>query len=331
MKKEKSLLFITSSCLGDAVLTTGVLARLVEENPGLQVTIACGPVPAPLFEAVPQLKGCLVIKRASFARHWFRLWRKVVPQKWTYIVDFRGTALSFFLRCTGKRWVWRSAHKRGHQVERVAQVLGVEQSLRLPPSPFLWTDPSHEQVADDLFQNKTPVIAISPASNWPPKTWPLSHWQALLPELVGESGLFPGARVLLMGAAHERPSLEPLMAALPQIHWIDTVGQMPLLSLYACLKRCQLFVGNDSGLMHLAAASGVPTVGLFGPTNAAQYGPWGRLTQVAQTPGGWENLREKALAQPQSSLMTDLTPALVLEKISGLLAEAMVESKAPLF
>jgi ADP-heptose:LPS heptosyltransferase len=53
----------------------------------------------------------------------------------------------------------------------------------------------------------------------------------------------------------------------------------------ACLARVALFVGNDSGLMHLAAAAGAPTLGLFGPTPADEYGPAGRRTAVAVARG----------------------------------------------
>ncbi len=49
------------------------------------------------------------------------------------------------------------------------------------------------------------------------------------------------------------------------------------------LRRAALFIGNDTGLMHIAAASGAPTVGLFGPSPAARYAPWGARTAVAQT------------------------------------------------
>jgi heptosyltransferase-3 len=49
------------------------------------------------------------------------------------------------------------------------------------------------------------------------------------------------------------------------------------------LRRCALFIGNDTGLMHLAAAAGTPTLGLFGPSPVARYAPWGRYTGVAST------------------------------------------------
>src|SRR5438045_3710212 len=73
---------------------------------------------------------------------------------------------------------------------------------------------------------------------------------------------------------------------------IDLVGRTDLLTAAAVLRRCALFIGNDTGLMHLAAAAGTPTLGLFGPSAVEQYAPWGRRTAVARTeityPSGYD-------------------------------------------
>ena len=66
---------------------------------------------------------------------------------------------------------------------------------------------------------------------------------------------------------------------------IDLCGRLSLAEVAACLARCALFVGNDSGLMHLAAAAGTPTLGLFGPSRADEYAPAGRCTAFVAAPG----------------------------------------------
>jgi ADP-heptose:LPS heptosyltransferase len=66
----------------------------------------------------------------------------------------------------------------------------------------------------------------------------------------------------------------PLLAALSGA--VDLVGAVSLPEAVAVLQRAALFIGNDSGLMHLSAAAGAPTIGLFGPTDAGTYGPTGR-------------------------------------------------------
>ena len=79
---------------------------------------------------------------------------------------------------------------------------------------------------------------------------------------------------------------EPVLAGLPGA--IDLVGGLELPEVAAVMARCALFVGNDSGLMHLAAATGIPTVGLFGPTPASEYAPVGAraLAVLAKGPPG---------------------------------------------
>jgi heptosyltransferase-3 len=67
-----------------------------------------------------------------------------------------------------------------------------------------------------------------------------------------------------------------LLATIPEC--IDLVGRVDLLTAAAVLRRCAMFIGNDTGLMHIAAASGTPTLGLFGPSPVAQYAPWGQHT-----------------------------------------------------
>jgi ADP-heptose:LPS heptosyltransferase len=67
-----------------------------------------------------------------------------------------------------------------------------------------------------------------------------------------------------------------LLAAIPPHRQIDLVGRVDLLTAAAVLRRCALFIGNDTGLMHMAAAAGTPTLGLFGPSPIDQYAPWGQ-------------------------------------------------------
>ena len=81
----------------------------------------------------------------------------------------------------------------------------------------------------------------------------------------------------------------------------------------ALLARARLFVGNDSGLMHLSAAAGAPTLGLFGPTPAGEYGPIGRAARAVVSPDG---------------TMAGLATERALEAARGLLAAA--ELPAPL-
>jgi ADP-heptose:LPS heptosyltransferase len=127
------------------------------------------------------------------------------------------------------------------------------------------------------------VLAIGPAANWRGKQWRAERFAALAQLLTAPDGLLPGARVAVLAAAHERAQAEPLLAKIPAGRVIDLIGRTDLLTAASVLRRSALFIGNDTGLMHIAAASGVPTLGLFGPSPVAQYAPWGPNAAVACT------------------------------------------------
>jgi ADP-heptose:LPS heptosyltransferase len=76
---------------------------------------------------------------------------------------------------------------------------------------------------------------------------------------------------------------EAVLAAVPPGRRFAVVGEPDLLTVAAALQRTALFIGNDSGLMHMAAAVGVPTLGLFGPSPVARYAPAGPWTAVVET------------------------------------------------
>ena len=97
----------------------------------------------------------------------------------------------------------------------------------------------------------------------------------LVARLTGPAGMLAGARVAVLAAAEERDQVQPLLAAVPAERLLNLVGRTGLPVAAAVLRRCAFFVGNDSGLMHMAAAVGTPTLGLFGPSHTTHYAPWG--------------------------------------------------------
>ena len=104
--------------------------------------------------------------------------------------------------------------------------------------------------------------------------------------------------------------------------YVDLTGKVDLLTAYAALKRADLFIGNDSGLMHIAAAAGVPTIGLFGPSDERRYGPWGPLTRAVRGPRSFEQFLavDPDLSQAIRH-MSDLPVTTVVKAANALLAE----------
>jgi ADP-heptose:LPS heptosyltransferase len=272
------ILFVTATRIGDAVLSTGLLSYLIDRHPTARLTIAAGPVAAPLFEAIPQLERLEVIEKLRWSAHWLPFYAAVATRRWDLVVDLRGSALAWLLRA-GERKVMAKGDVREHRVRQLARLF----QLDPPPGPRLWTAPHHERTASALISSGAPVLAIGPAANWRGKEWRAERFGALAQCLTAADGLLPGARVAVLAAAHERRQAEPLLAAIPLHRQIDLVGKVDLLTAAAVLRRCALFIGNDTGLMHIAAASGTPTLGLFGPSPSDRYAPWGQRAALVRS------------------------------------------------
>ena len=280
------ILFITSTRVGDAILSTGLLDHLIGHHPGACVTVACGPAAAPLFEAVPGLERIIVLRKMVCSLHWPQLWAATSGRVWDALVDLRGSPMSYILAAR-RRWRIRRAQPSDHRVQQLARVLGLAGD---PPSPRLWIDGAHENEARRLIPDGPPVLAVGPTANWRAKTWPAENFARLIGRLTSRSGILPGGRIAIFGRDDERPSALALIESIPEDRRIDLVGRIGLPAIYACFRRSAFYVGNDSGLMHLAAASGVPTLGLFGPSPAFRYAPWGPLCAVARTRVPYEEI-----------------------------------------
>jgi ADP-heptose:LPS heptosyltransferase len=272
------ILFITATRIGDAVLSTGLLDHLLASVPDARFTIACGPVAEGVFARMPRRERTIIVDKRPFDLHWLTLWARTVTTVWDLVIDLRGSALSLLLPAR-RRAIMRGGRRPGHRLTHLAGVLDLDP----PPLPVAWTSAEDRALAERLIPPGPPLIGLGPTANWDGKIWPPERFVELFHALA--SGALAGARAAVFAGPGEaeRARAAPVLAALPGA--IDLCGRLELPEAAACLARCALFVGNDSGLMHLAAAAGAPTLGLFGPTPADEYAPAGRRTAVAVAPG----------------------------------------------
>lgn len=280
------ILFITSTRVGDAILSTGLLDHLITQHPTAKITVACGGAAASLFEAVPGLDRVIVLDKMILSLHWLRLWALCIGKFWGAVVDLRNSPMYYVLPSL-RRWRIGRTQK---DVHRVRQLAGIFDLADNPPRPKLWLSANIKKVGEDLIGEGAPVIAVGPTANWRAKTWRSEYFLELIERLTAENGIIPGGRVAIFGRDDERPGALSLIEAIPENRRIDLVGHLDLLEAFACLKCCDFYVGNDSGLMHLAAASGIPTLGLFGPSPKEIYAPWGKLCDVASTRVPYEEI-----------------------------------------
>lgn len=293
-----SQLFIGPGPMGDAILATGLIDRMLQDRPGEGITIACGPAAAAMLATVPRLEALHVMRKRGVVGHWWELWRAVAGRRWSRVVDMRRSAFAWTV-WAGERLIVPRPFPGEHRADTASRTLGVG---RL--APRVWLDAASESRAAAMLPAGRPVLALGTGANWICKTWPAERYADLARRLLGRGGAMEGGVALLVGTQAEREAAREVMAAVPAIDAFD-VG-IPLTA--ALLARADLFVGNDSGLMHLAAAAGARTVGLFGPTPDAQYGPYGREGLVVRTPESLAELLEALKREgPVRSLMTGLS------------------------
>ena len=312
------ILFITASRIGDAVLSSGLIRTLIDEVPDARFTIVASALTAPMFAQTPGLQSVIVLEKRPLGLHWFDLWRQIWRRQWGLVVDLRGSALSTFLR--RKR---RAVYKRGgpavHKVVEASRLLKLESA---PAAPYLFTTPEIEAEADRLTAGEGPILAIAPAANWVGKAWPAERYAMLVRQLLGPGGALEDARLMVLGGPDDQVAAAPLKGAVSKARVIDLVGKVDLPTAFACLKRSRLFIGSDSGLMHLAAASGAPTLGLFGPSDEELYRPW---TPKGRTVRGSRSFEDFRAVDPKLNQeichMMDLRVSTVLEEADALIDE----------
>ncbi len=270
-----NILFITNTRIGDAILSSGVLHYLVETYPEARFTVVCGRLPQSLFAAVPRLARVIVLKKRRFDMHWFDLWRALRGTRWDIVVDLRRSFISFFLSA-GARYIIGPANDTVHRVQHLSSVL----KLGHAAAPHVFVAPRHEEEARRLIPPGPPVLALAPIAAAAEKTWPSDRFAALAAAL--RSGPCAGWRIALFGGPGDDAKAAPLLAALPDA--LKVFGESDLLTVAAALKNCAAFVGNDSGLSHLAAGVGLPTLALFGPSDPIRYAPFGDKARFLQAP-----------------------------------------------
>ncbi len=295
---------IQVNALGDVLMVTPLLHALVEAlGPGRVDVVMTGRT-APLLENLPGLGTRILLpsefrwRHPSSVRDFLRVVRRLRSERYDAILDtsrLMHTAWLAFLagpqRKIGPRLPRQlgpvalegvgylytdevAIDPAGHMIR---QHLALLAPLGIPPASermrYAPTPPdrqaAHAWLAARGLAGDDPYIVIHPGAKWPPKRWHADRFQALAGRLRGEA-----VAVVLVGDASDRPLLDAVAAGITPPPLIVS-GDLPLGAVGALIQGARLFIGNDSGLMHIASAVGTPVLALFGPTFPERTGPLG--------------------------------------------------------
>jgi ADP-heptose:LPS heptosyltransferase len=229
--------------------------------------------------------------------------RTLREQPYDAAVDLRTAFLTLLIRC-GQRGFKRrgtsaGAHAVQHHFTALAPILGPRAEI---PWARLWLDDATRAKAAGLLSSLPGgrALVVAPGANWPGKIWPLENYAALIELLRADFDT-----VIVVGSHEDRALGERLLAgaSLPSV---NLAGSTTLLEAAACIAGGCAFVGNDSGLGHMAAALNVPTLTVFGPGRPQRYRPWGPRSTVVVAPN--EDLRALDPTTVAGALRAHLAP-----------------------
>ncbi len=305
----RRILVVTLADLGDALLTTPALLALRQAQPQAHITVLTTPAAAAALHALPAYDELILFEKHRFnnlrallqpvnlrAAWW--LWHRLRANQpaaciifhhlTTWFGALKYAALAFasgaprrYGRDNGRGFFLTDrVHDEGfgsrHQASYWLALVKLLGGHSLPPPTFV-VAPRDEERALVLVPPRAdlpgPTIALHPGSGAfaPARRWPAVRFAALADALIGD-----GARIVLVGGAEESSLRETVLTAMRRPGAVvDLGGKTSLGELAAVLRRCDLFVGNDSGVAHLAGCVGTPVVGLFGPTDPRAWGPYG--------------------------------------------------------
>jgi ADP-heptose:LPS heptosyltransferase len=307
------ILFITRERIGEVVLSTPLLVRLLQSHPTARVDIVTGARTQELFEGLPNVRRNLALPPRQNWLARLRLLKDLRRRQYDLVVDLNVRLLLHFLN--KRRYIAASQScRQSHMAEQFASLWPSAKPLE----PRVWLTQRLVEAAQRRLKQgaQKPLIGLGATAYSPYKRWPQKNFYTLVQQLAQQPAL-AGVRVALFGAAHDAPQVAALKQRCPADQLIDLVGLTTVGEVAAHIAQCDLFVGNEGGLMHLAAVQGVPTVALYGPGDDACTGPLGAYTRVvAPQPRPARQLNLPRHARPRA--MTDLSVEQVLSNVLGL-------------
>ena len=311
------VLFITSTRIGDAVLSTSILNYLKNRFPHCSLYIATGKTAASLFKNFNNVKKIFILEKKFFKIHWLELWSRTFFNKWDIVIDLRGSIISYFL-FNKKKYVYKSINKNIHRLDELA-ILMETKHLPLPWIPVLKKD--MKKISKDFLKLKN-SIAIGASANWPAKIWPSQNFVKLIHMFLKEKQFGKKKSIVFFGSSKDLKNIKKITKHLKKFKVKNLCGKLNLIEVAAHLKKCKIFIGNDSGLMHIASASGIPTLGLFGPSLESRYAPKGNNAYYIRTKKTFNQLTgaKNFDWNTKKNLMNSLSVKSVFKKIKKILA-----------
>ena len=236
--------------------------------------------------------------------HWFQIIYNCSGKKWDIIVDFRSSLISYFL-FHNKKFIFKKKPVLNH-LQQLSNFFGFNCS-----ELFIETNIKEEEtVSKDLSDNFN-YFVIFPGGNWKPKIWDVENYNDLMIKILSNN---QNVKFILVGSkAEEEIYLNEITKNIESKCFINLFGSS-LTQTAAYMKKSKLFIGNDSGLSHMASATKLKSLVLFGPTNDKIYGPYNKESIVVRTKESYDYFKSIKIDESKSYMSS-----ISVEKIYNIL------------
>ncbi|MBI3597187.1 MAG: glycosyltransferase family 9 protein [Nitrospirae bacterium] len=306
------ILIIKLGAVGDVIHTLPVLETLRHCFPQAHIGWAVEETAAPILEGNPALSELIPLDRKKLRGAsgliYFRQWLRALREKrFDTALDphnlFKSGVIAYasgaslrsgFKKLREGNFLFlnrriRPAVRHRHAVEKylcLLEPLGIQETQWVVRFPLGWRSQDEDRVGRFWTQEgfsrtgvkHDEVVAVNPGASWPSKRWMPERYAQVADRLVKERGV----RILILWGPGERPLADRITRSMSEKAVI--APETSLKELMALIKRCRLLVTGDTGPLHIAAALGVPTVSLFGPSDPARNGPYGHGHTIVRSP-----------------------------------------------
>ena len=301
-ERIKTILIRGTNWIGDVIMSLPAVSSVRRTFPGARIAILAKPWVADLYRACPDIDDVIVFQSPGMhdgiggkirladelRKENFDLalllqnaieaaliaWRARIPLRVGYNSDCRGPLLTHSVQRTREI---RRVHQIDYYLEMV-KALGFAtagKNIHIIPGDDALSA-AETILAEQGIQRGDTLIGIAPGASYgPAKMWFPERFAAVADRLTDELS----AKIILFGSSGDRERTDHVQRHSAH-SLINLAGETALREVIALIHRCDLFISNDSGLMHLAGALGVPLVAIFGSTNPIATSPAGERSIV---------------------------------------------------